>query len=340
MLGLLADYGLFVAKLVTVLALLVVAAVAVAGAARREREGTEHLEVRRLGERYDRMQRQIRNATLSRRELRRAARQDRRERKAHGAETPRRRVFVLSFKGDLRASAVAALREEVSAVLASAQDGDEVLLRLENGGGTVHEHGLAASQLLRLKRRGIRLTVAVDKIAASGGYMMACVADHVVAAPFAVLGSIGVLLQLPNFNRLLDANGVDFEQIKGGEYKRTLTLFGRNTEEERERARDHVTQIHGLFKDFVHEHRPRLVLDEVATGEHWYGRQALELGLCDALGTSDDYLLEARADAELLELRWVARGGLVERIGGALSGAVDRARSALHGRAQPGEPLI
>ena len=193
----------------------------------------------------------------------------------------------------MRASAVASLREEVTAVLAFARPEDEVLVRLENTGGLVHEHGFAASQLMRVRNRGIRLTVSVDRIAASGGYMMACVADRIVAAPFAILGSIGVLAQIPNFHRLLDRHGIDFEQFKGGEYKRTVTLFGENTDADRDKLRQDIEEIHAIFKHFVVEQRPGLDVEKVATGEHWLGRRAKDLGLCDELMTSDDYLLAA-----------------------------------------------
>ena len=209
---------------------------------------------------------------------------------------------------------MAALREEITAFLTVARPGDEVLLRLENAGGFVHDHGLAASQLERIRSRGVTLTVAVDKIAASGGYMMACVADRIIAAPFAVLGSIGVLMQLPNFHRFLQSRGVDFELLKGGEYKRKLTLFGENSAADRQRMQEEIDDTHQLFKDFVLEHRPQLDIANVATGEHWYGRRALELALCDELRTSDDYLLAASREAELYELVYATRRPLVQKL--------------------------
>ena len=190
-----------------------------------------------------------------------------REEKARAKDAQKKpRTFVLDFKGDLRATAVASLREEVSAVLRVAQPGDDVLLKLENPGGTVHEHGLAASQLLRLKHRGLRLTIVVDKVAASGGYLMACVGDRLVAAPFAIIGSIGVVAQLPNFHRLLDQKGIDFEQITAGRFKRTLTMFGRNTDEGREKLREEVEDVHELFKAQIREYRPQVDLDRAAGG--------------------------------------------------------------------------
>ena len=243
-------------------------------------------------------------------------------------EGPRPRVFVLDFHGDIKASEVTALRECITAVLLVATDADRVLLRLENPGGMVAEHGLAASQLARLRERKIPLTVAVDKVAASGGYLMACVADRILAAPFAVLGSIGVVAQLPNFHRVLERHGVDFELHTAGDYKRTLTLFGENTDAGRDKLREQLEETHRLFKDYIAEYRPALDLPRVATGEYWHGRQALELGLVDAIQTSDDYLLEVRADADLLQLKYSARKRPIDRLLASLGGALGRRHGA------------
>jgi serine protease SohB len=212
------------------------------------------------------------------------------------------------------ASAVATLRQEVTAILTVAEPGDRVLVRLESAGGAVHAYGLAASQIARFRERKVPVTVAVDKIAASGGYMMACTAEHIIAAPFAVLGSIGVVAQLPNFHRLLEKNDIDFELFTAGEFKRTITLFGENTDKARAKFREEIEEVHVLFKDFVKQNRPVLDLAQVATGEHWYGSRALELKLVDELRTSDDYLLEASSDADLYEVTYHAKKGLWARI--------------------------
>lgn len=204
------------------------------------------------------------------------------------------KLWLLDFKGDISATQTQALREEVSLILSLIEKGDEVAVRLENPGGAVHEHGLAASQLLRFKDRGIPLTVLVDKVAASGGYLMACVADKILAAPFAIIGSIGVIAQLPNFNRWLEERGIDFEQVTAGKHKRTLTMFGKNTEEGREKLREEIEDIHALFKDQIVKYRPDLDIDSVSTGEYWYGARAIELGLIDEIITSDDYLANAK----------------------------------------------
>ncbi len=204
------------------------------------------------------------------------------------------KLWLLDFKGDISATQTQALREEISLILSLIEKGDEVAVRLENPGGAVHEHGLAASQLLRFKDRGIPLTVLVDKVAASGGYLMACVADKILAAPFAIIGSIGVIAQLPNFNRWLEERGIDFEQVTAGKHKRTLTMFGKNTEEGREKLKEEIEDIHALFKDQIVKYRPDLDIDSVSTGEYWYGARAIELGLIDEIITSDDYLANAK----------------------------------------------
>ena len=239
-------------------------------------------------------------------------------------EADKRRLFVIDFHGDLMATEVGALREVISALLMTATAGDEVLVRLDNAGGAVHEHGLAASQLLRLRTAGIPLTIAVDKVAASGGYLMACVANRIIAAPFAVVGSIGVLAEMPNFHRLLQQKGVDFELHTAGEHKRTLTLFGENTDEGRAKLREQLEETHGQFKSFIATYRPDLDLSQVATGEYWHGEQAFRLGLVDAVQTSDDYLLAAREEADLYKLRYRARKRPLERLLGSVSGEAPR----------------
>ena len=108
-------------------------------------------------------------------------------------------------------------------------------------------YGLAASQMQRIRDKKLKLTVCVDKVAASGGYMMAVVADKIIAAPFAVLGSIGVLAQVPNFHRLLKKHDVDFEMLTAGKYKRTLTMFGENTDKGREKFQEDIEDTHVLF---------------------------------------------------------------------------------------------
>ncbi|MCC7257928.1 MAG: protease SohB [Gammaproteobacteria bacterium] len=324
------EYGLFLAKTATFVAAAAALVLVVVGLTRK---GTAPggLTVEKLNDRYREVAGVLRRAVLGKAAWKKASKQEEKARKAAEkaagrADQHRKRVFVLDFKGDIRATAVASLREEVSAVLAVATAADEVLLRLENFGGAVHEHGLAASQLARLRTRGIPLTVAIDKGAASGGYMMACIASRIVAAPFAVVGSIGVLAQIPNFNRALSDRGVDFEQVTAGRYKRTVTMFGRTTEEDRAKLREELEEVHTLFKAMVAQHRPQLDIERVATGEHWYGTRALELGLVDEIGASDDLLLARAADCDLFHVTYRARHTLQEKLFAAVRAAADQAQ--------------
>ena len=165
----------------------------------------------------------------------------------------------------MRASTVSSLAEEITALLNIATPNDEVLLRLESAGGVVHGYGLAAAQLMRIRAQHIPLVVAIDKIAASGGYLMACVADKILAAPFAIIGSIGVVVQLPNFHRLLKDKHIDFELHTAGEFKRTITLFVENTKEGKEKLQHEIEDIHGLFKNLIHDYRQQIDIDKVAT---------------------------------------------------------------------------
>mgnify|MGYP003365696939 FL=1 len=331
---LLSLYGLFLAKVVTVVIAIGALVVLVVGLRQRKSQGKGELQLTDLGEQYREMQREMRTARLNPaeqklrgKELKKKDKAEARQKKlqAKTGESQRKPcLYVLDFKGSMDAHEVTSLREEISAVMAVATPEDEVLLRLESPGGVVHGYGLAASQLVRLRQSGIRLTVAVDKVAASGGYMMACVADRIVAAPFAIIGSIGVVAQIPNFNRLLKKNDIDIELHTAGEFKRTLTLLGENTEEGREKFREDLNETHVLFKEFVHQNRPSLDINAVATGEHWFGTQARENGLIDAIGTSDDLLIAEMKNHEVIAVRYSRRKRMMDRFTGSAAESADR----------------
>ncbi len=300
------NYGLFLAKTLTFVIAIAAIVLIIAFVARRNREpDRDRLEIKNLNLKFSDMALAIKSQILTESEYKEVLKQEKqrdKERERTASERPK--VFLLNFDGDIKASAVKHLREEITALLTVAGKNDEVVVRINSPGGMVHTYGLAASQLARIRARGIRLVAAVDKVAASGGYMMACVANQIIAAPFAVVGSIGVLAQLPNFNRLLKKHDVDFEQFTAGQFKRTVTMFGENTESGREKFRDEIEQTHQLFKNFVAEYRPGLDIDAVATGEHWYGTQGLDKKLVDALQTSDDYLLAKSESADIFEITY------------------------------------
>ncbi|WP_312584817.1 protease SohB [Atlantibacter sp.] len=333
---LLSEYGLFLAKIATVVIAIAIVATIIVNVAQRRKQQRGELRVTRLSEQYKDMQEEMAVSLLDphQQKLWHKAQKKKLKQEAKAAKAQakqgkpvadaRAKLYVLDFKGSMDAHEVTSLREEVTAVLAVATPQDEVLVRLESPGGVVHGYGLAASQLQRLRERGIPLTVAVDKVAASGGYMMACVASHIVAAPFAIVGSIGVVAQIPNFNRLLKRNDIDVELHTAGQYKRTLTLFGENTEEGREKFREDLNDTHLLFKHFVKEMRPSLNIDEVATGEHWYGVQAIDKGLVDAISTSDDLILEKMKAREVVGVRYMRRKKMMDRFTGSATESIDR----------------
>lgn len=328
------EYGLFFAKTATLLIALVIALTAIISLGRRDKTA-ERLLVKNMNEKYDTMRELLEYEVLDKKSLKKVSKAHKKEIKAkkkEATEKIKHRVFVLNFKGDIRATAVESLREEITALLTIANQDDEVLLRLENPGGTVHEHGLAASQLLRLRQRDIPLVVAVDKVAASGGYLMASTANKIIAAPFAIIGSIGVLAQIPNFHRVLEKHGVDFEQITAGKYKRTITMFGKNTDEDRKKLKQDLEEIHDLFKSSVTAHREELDIEQVATGEHWYGQQALELKLIDELMTSDDYLLEKSKDSNIFEIQYKLKPKLGKRLGASARSAWEEFSSDISSR--------
>lgn len=306
----LSNYGLFLIKLVSlVLAILLLFAGLIAIASRgKAKKGS--LSITPLNKKFQHYGNLLLEALQDKKALKQLTKQTKLEHK----KPKRKRLFVLTFNGDIRASQVSALREEVTAILLVAKPEDEVLVKIESGGGMVNGYGLAASQLDRIRQANIKLTACVDKVAASGGYMMACIANHLIAAPFAIIGSIGVIAQLPNFYRFLKDKKIDFEQITAGEFKRTLTVFGENTTKGRLKMQEEIDEMHDLFKEFVQQHRPNLAIQEVATGEHWFGKQALTLNLVDELRTSDDYLLAASHEHDIFEIQYQLKKTLAQKL--------------------------
>lgn len=331
---LLAQYGLFLAKIATVVVAIAVVATLIVNLTQRKRQRGE-LRITNLSEHYKEVQEEMSVALLdgSQQKLWHKAQKKKHKLEAKTAKANAKKAlkdpqekpkaWVLDFKGSMDAHEVAGLREEVTAVLAVVKPQDQVVMRLESPGGVVHGYGLAASQLQRLREKNIPLTIAVDKVAASGGYMMACVGNKIVSAPFAIIGSIGVVAQIPNFNRFLKSKDIDIELHTAGQYKRTLTLLGENTEEGRQKFREDLNETHLLFKDFVHQMRPQLDIDEVATGEHWYGQQAKAKGLVDEIGTSDDLLLGLMESHEVLNVRYLQRKKLMDRFTGSAAQSAD-----------------
>ena len=336
----LTDFGLFIAKTATLVVALIVVISVIASAAQRDRgDASEEgeLKVRKLNEKYRKLREHLQaklrsegerkrwHKLLKKKEKNRQKEEKAKHRRA-GDEQPEQgaRVFVLDFDGDIKASDTDPLRRSITAVLSIADPAkDEVVVRLESGGGMVHSYGLAAAQLDRIRARGISLTACVDKVAASGGYMMACVADRIVASPFAILGSIGVVAQLPNFHRLLKKHNVDFEVLTAGEHKRTLTLFGENTDKGRAKFLEDLEDTHVLFKDYVSERRPGLDIAAVANGDIWFGRRALEVNLIDEIKTSDEYLIEACDRADVISVTYQRKRTLPEKLGLATSAALE-----------------
>ncbi|MGX9939836.1 MULTISPECIES: protease SohB [unclassified Acinetobacter] len=272
------------------------------------------IRVSHLNARINEQRKKIAQTTGSKLELLQLSQQLSKEGRAR--KKTNQKIYVLDFKGDMAASAVESLREEITLILSTAKAGrDRVVVRLESPGGMVHGYGLAAAQLVRLRDAGFHLTICVDKVAASGGYMMACIANEVVSAPFAIVGSIGVVAQVPNFNRLLKDNKIDFELYTAGQYKRTVTMFGENTEEGKAKFEEELQQTHALFKHFVEKYRPQLNVEKVATGEHWYGRDALDLNLVDKLQTSDEYLLHLLTQHDVYSIQTRKKPTLGEKLG-------------------------
>ena len=331
------EYGVFLAKVVTlVIAILVVVGSLIAMGMKQKKQPHGHLEITHLNDEIERMAEALKDATedkaMSKQQhkekkklLKEKAKEDKKKAKNKDQVDSKKRVYVLDFDGDIKASEVDNLREEITSVLSVINpERDEVVLTLSSGGGMVHAYGLASSQVKRIKDKGVPLTVCVDKVAASGGYMMACVADKILAAPFAVMGSIGVVAQLPNFHRLLKKHDIDYETLTAGEYKRTLTMFGENTDKGREKFTEDLEDTHELFKEFVKENRPQLDIESIATGEVWFGQRALEKNLVDELKTSDEYLVDSCQDADVYLVSYEFKKTLQERFSLGMHSTIDR----------------
>lgn len=328
------QYGLFLAKAITFVITIVAILVAIIALTSKQKTKKGELEVIDLSEQINDTKKSIIEQLLTSSQLKAKHKEDKKVLKAKQKEEKesakkelqphtKPQLYVLDFKGSIDAKEVASLREEITAIVSVASEQDEVFVRLESGGGMVHGYGLAASQLQRLKDKNIALTIAVDKVAASGGYMMACVADKVIAAPFSIIGSIGVIAQIPNFNKVLKKHDIEFEQLTAGQYKRTLTMFGENDDIGREKFKQELEETHQLFKHFVAEHRPQLNIDKIATGEHWYGTQALDLALVDKIQTSDDYLLEQLESKHIVQVQYKKSKKLSEKIGKSVATSVE-----------------
>lgn len=333
------QYGMFFAKVATIAVAILFVLGSVVATGNRHRKGGRKgsIKVTQLNEHIEDMKDALRLSVLDKDQLKQVHKEEKKSAKLEHKEKKKekkqettdgelaarkKRVYVLNFKGNMAAEAVSSLREEITAILSLAESPDEVMLVLESPGGLVHAYGLASSQLLRIKNQGIHLTICVDKVAASGGYMMACLADKLVAAPFAIIGSIGVLVQLPNFHRVLKKFDVDYEIISAGEFKRTLTTFGEITQKGRDKVQEDVENIHEIFKTWVKDHRPSVDIAKIATGETWVGMQAQERNMVDEIRTSDECIVEACETADVFEVEYEIHKSFQDRLGFIFQGTV------------------
>lgn len=324
----LSEYGLFLLETITLVIAILVILLGFSLILNRNKQAEETLDIKKLNDKYDDIGEKLRAEILDKKALKAFNQALKKEKKAKEVASDKkqvtilnekRRTYVLQFKGDIHASAVENLREEISALLTIATPRDEVVIKVESGGGTVNGYGLCASQLQRIREKKIRLTVCIDEVAASGGYLMACVADHILAAPFAIIGSIGVVMQIPNFHRLLKKHHVDYETLTSGEYKRTLTIFGENTDKGRKKCQEELEDVHRIFKQHIAEYRTQVNVDAIGTGEHWLAKKALELELIDGLMTSDDYLMRCCQDNDVYEVSYEKKKKLMEKLSIGLS---------------------
>lgn len=330
------EYGMFLAKALTIIISTGAVLSIVVSASQKTNRGEDNgeIEILPLNIDFEKTKNKLRIATVEESEKKIERKKIKKESKNKNAFNPKskRRVYVVNFEGNIAASAVNNLREEITAILSVANKKDEIVVRLESSGGMVHSYGLASSQLDRIKKAKLKLTICVDKVAASGGYMMACVGDKIIAAPFAIVGSIGVVAQMPNFNKLLKKHDIDFELLTAGEHKRTLTLFGKNTDKGREKFIEELNETHELFKEYVSKRRPNVDINKIASGEIWFGSRAKELSLVDEISTSDEYICSCFNSAKVFEIKFVRKQKLLQRVGGSVEASITRIAEKLWSR--------
>lgn len=330
----LAEIGLFTLKTLVIF-LFVGGIILMIALAAMKSQMKSHLEIEKINEKFKDYSKYLKLQTADKANLKDLKKQLKEEKKKEDAESLKKKLFVVDFKGDIKASQVENLREEISAILTEAKPEDEVLVCVESPGGMVPHYGLGASELLRIREKNIPLTIAVDKVAASGGYMMACTANKIICAPFGIVGSIGVVAQVPNFHRVLKKYDVDFKEYTAGEYKRTVTMLGEITPKGEEKFKEQLEQTHILFKDFVKTYRPQIDPTVVATGEYWYGKQALSLGLIDSIKTSDDYIMESTKNCQVIKVKYEKKQPFAEKISGILGSAAETAIDKIIAKMEP-----
>lgn len=331
----LSEIGLFTAKTLVLFMFFAGIFVVIAMLALKSQLKSE-LEIEKLNDKMKDYARSFKSALFEKDQLKEDRKKEKKEKKdKKNSDISLPRLFVLDFKGDIKASQVENLREEITAILTTATEKDEVLVCVETPGGMVNNYGLAASELVRVRERGIPLTVCVDRVAASGGYLMACTANKILCAPFGIVGSIGVVAQVPNVNRLLKKFDVDYKEYTAGDYKRTVSLFGEITPKGEEKFRDQLEQTHQLFKAFVTRYRPQLDMHKVGTGEYWFGEQCLELSLVDQIKTSDDYILEATKNKTVLKVKFEKKQGISEKLSHVLGRSIELAFDRVVAKMEP-----
>jgi serine protease SohB len=316
------QFGLFTAQTLVIVVAIGAILILIALLAAKAQDKSE-LEIELLHKKYKSFGKILKGATLNKDEQKEEKKKEKKESKEKKHEHLRK-VFVVDFDGDIKASATEHLRQEITAILNVATPQDEVVIRLESPGGVVHGYGLAASQLLRVRDKGIPLTICVDKVAASGGYLMSCVGTKILSAPFAIVGSIGVVAQVPNFHQVLKKHNVEYKEYTAGEYKRTVSILGEITPKGEEKFKEQLEATHVLFKRWVNSHRPQVDMEKVATGEYWYGQQALELKLVDEIRTSDDYLLALATTNQVIKVSFAKKQKLSEKLSGIIGKVAER----------------
>ncbi|CAB3976441.1 protease SohB [Candidatus Azoamicus ciliaticola] len=297
MANILTDYTIFFLKIITIIILLLLTIITCLIIIKNK--DNKYIEIKNINKKYITLKKMFLSEILKKTEKKNIIKNINKEEKIIKTKN----LFILNFNGDINASDINNLKDILSILILNKKYVDEVLIKLTSNGGIVTNYGLAATQLKRLKNENINLTISIDTIAASGGYMMACVANKIIASHFSIIGSIGVLGIIPNINKMLNKNNIEIEYHTSGKYKKTLSVIGENTEIGRKKFIESLENTHFLFKNFVKENRSQINIDEIATGEYWYGIDALKLNLIDKIQTSDEYIMENLNNTKIYEIK-------------------------------------
>ncbi|WP_343192796.1 S49 family peptidase [Buchnera aphidicola (Taiwanaphis decaspermi)] len=221
-------------------------------------------------------------------------------------------LYILDYNDKIKKNKIKKLREEISSIILVAKKNDEVLLRLENTSDIVYEYGLVIAQLQRLRKKGIKLIISIDKIVSNGGYIIACVADHISASPFSIIGPINIVVNIPNIDKYTQTSNLN-NQLNDCNTFTKLTLIKNNTKIYVNKIFNKLDIKKYIRNSFIKDMRPSLNLNKIFNQNYWIGENAINEKLIDSINTSDDILFSKKDTHNLLKIKYVYKSNIVEK---------------------------